>query len=234
MTQGFQKVTWKQPQQRITWAEAHALVRRDNLARSTAILTDDSINDAIDRAVAASWPRCFEQHLLQVDLDGYAGSLTFPWEPEDVVLCAWTDLRNTALPLSACDLAPALWSNEGNLWRYLGSPYTWPTSTVSLAVEIIIKPRQRGDGPDESPLYCTIDPKYLLPLAKLELVEQIAVDEGKSMVDAMNAQERFRMTVIERLPRMKRPQSVLSGQRSVSTVIWHHWDQEDVYWDQLG
>jgi hypothetical protein len=228
---------WETPTSRVTWDAAHELVRADNMAHSRAILTDQVIDDAIRRAVDLAWPRCYEQHLWQGELDAYTPLLALPMPVEDVVLCAWTRTSTGVLeaPAMTTGIHSKLWTIDGGDWRFLGSKGQWLDGTLSFALRAIVKPRPKGTAFGEEPTYCTLEPKYLLPLAKLELVPQIVTDQGGSFVDAYNAQEAMRRMVIERLPRMVRPQSAKQDSiASISTIIWHSWGQENITFENLG
>lgn len=234
----IQQRTWEVPQPRLTWAEAHERVRADNLVRTPTLMRDEDIDNAIRRAVEAAWPKCYEQQLWQSTLTSRTERITLPWTPDDIVLCAWqrTDTATPlSMPVSAAPLPSSFWTVEGDQWRFLAGDGFWPDGTLSFALRVISRPRSKGTNPGEEPTYCTVPIKYLLPLAKIELLPHLTQDAGGTFMDGLMAQEQQRRIVDDRLPRMVRPASAKhDGLRSVSTVIWYEWGQDSIRFSDLS
>jgi hypothetical protein len=218
---------WHQPRNRKTWAEVRTAVRAASGIRSSVVLSDSVLDECIDRAVDAAWPRCFQHEVWKVsEIEAVPQSINLPWAPFAVFNVYWRDMSATTNS-SGAFIPLHMWEIENTSWRWLGADTSWMASTnVLWMMEAVGKPRRMAD----ETVYCPVPLSQIVPLAHVEVAHQIAMQRpsidplGQYQALSMVRELARKNTVRMRFPPHQTKVAVNQG----TDVLFKHFGQDDV------
>lgn len=219
------------PSERMTWAEVYAEARSIPGAESDLIFSDQSVKDAVKKAVGSMREHAWRHEswtstLAEAPMEG----IQLPWAPTGIVMCSWKliDDQNQYGQM----FQPDLYQVTGDVWRWLGDECLWPggTETLQWAMEVTGRPTR-----PEIDTYCSIPIELLMPFIELEVTCTINILDGAPRGKTLKETADARQIMLRQVRTPQRPATITQGENSSASgfVVFQLWGDTHYTFDDL-